>query len=330
MNIDDYYKVYYKGPVSDHFDGKVFYNPWAVRPHKSFVDVLKWRIQGTRSQSPGWIENPPRPALTDRSDGMKVTYIGHATLLLQIDGVNILTDPVFSDRASPFANIGPKRIRAPFVSLDKLPKIDFIFVSHNHYDHMDLACLSWLARRDSPVIYTPLGNTRIIGPAAPHCTMLALDWHQSAKIGEDLELTLAPAQHWSRRGFQDICRDLWGGFFLKKKNGPSVYFAADTGFHAGLFEDIRKRHGAPDIALLPIGAYEPRWFMKYSHMNPEDTIEAYKILGAKRGMGFHFETFLLTDEAYDEPRRKTEALLAKENIGKDFTIPYPGDFVSLA
>lgn len=323
---------YYKGPVSDHFDGERFYSPWAVRPHKSFLSVIKWRLQGTKREAvANWHENPPKPALLERSESLKVTYIGHATLLIQVGNINLLTDPVFADRASPFANMGPKRLRAPFVPLDRLPKIDFVYVSHNHYDHMDLASLSWLAKHHAPVIYTPLGNTRLIAPVAKNCTMLELDWHQTASLGGDLHLTPTPAQHWSRRTINDVCRDLWAGLYLKKENSASVYFTADTGFHANMFEDIRNRYGAPDIALLPLGAYEPRWFMKYSHMSPDDSIEAFKILGAKRAMGFHFETFQLTDEAYDDPRKRTEELLKAENIkAEDFIIPYPGDFITPA
>lgn len=328
MNIDDHYLKYYEGPVSDHFDGERFFNPWARRPEKGFLDILKWRIQGTRSEWPDHVENPQKPAISERSETLKVTYIGHATMLVQIGQINLLIDPVFSDRASPFSNMGPKRLRPPFVPLNKLPKIDFVYVSHNHYDHLDLASLSWLAQNHAPVIYTPLGNTRIIAPVAKNCTMLALDWHQTASLGDDLHLTTTQAQHWSRRGFNDVCRDLWAGFILKKDKGPSLYYAGDTGFHAGMFEDIKKRHGSPDIALLPIGAYEPRWFMKYSHMNPEDMMESYKILGSKRGMGFHFETFQLTDEAFDAPRKRTEELLKKEKIkAEDFIIPYPGDSI---
>ncbi len=328
MNIDESYKAYYAGPVSDHFDGTEFYNPWGKRPKKGLWDVFKWRMQGTRSEWPESAENPPRPALIERSETLKVTYIGHASFLVQVDNINILVDPVFSERCSPFTGYGPKRVRPPFVPLEKLPKIDFVFVSHNHYDHLDLASLSWLARNHKPMILTPLGNTRIIQPCADGCTLLALDWHQAAKLGKDISLTLTPAQHWSRRGLNDTSRDLWGGFFLKTPNGQSLYYSGDSGFHKGMFEDIKKRHGAPDIALLPLGAYEPRWFMKYSHMNPEEAVETYQTLGAKQAMGFHFETFQLTDEPFEAPRTSTESLLKKNNIrGQDFIIPYPGDVI---
>lgn len=330
MNIDESYKTYYKGPVSDHFDGELFFNPWAKRPDKGFWDIIKWRMNGQHAKWPDHVDNPPKPPVSEHSQSLKVTFIGHATTLIQIRGINLLADPVFSERCSPFSAIGPKRVRAPFVPLEKLPKIDFVFVSHNHYDHLDLASLSWLAHNHKPVFYTPLGNTRIFAPVIEKCTMLALDWHQSADLGKDLTLTLTPSQHWSRRSFGDTCRDLWGGFVLKEKNGPSLYFAGDTGFDKSMFDDIHRRYEAPDIALLPIGAYEPRWFMKYSHMSPDDAMEALKILKAKKTMAVHFETFQLTDESIDAPRKRMEELIKENNIqGRDFIVPYPGDTIAI-
>jgi L-ascorbate metabolism protein UlaG (beta-lactamase superfamily) len=331
VNIDESYLTFYAGPKSDHFDGESFYNPWGRMPRKGLWDILKWRVQGERSEWPERVENPKRPPLVERSDALRVTYIGHASFFVQVKNINLLIDPVFSERCSPFTSVGPKRVRDPFVPMDKLPKIDFIFVSHNHYDHLDLASLSWLARNHKPMIYTPLGNTRIIKPCSDGCTMLAMDWHDTAPIGKDLSLSVTPAQHWSRRGFNDISRDLWGGMFLKTTDGQSLYYCGDSGFHKGLFEEIRKKYGAPDIALLPAGAYEPSWFMKYSHMNPEEAVATFKLLQARQAMAFHHETFQLSDEPFEGPRTALEALKIKENIGgQDFIVPYPGDVLSLA
>lgn len=330
MNIDDSYLTYYAGPKSDHFDGERFFNPWSARPDKGFWDMVKWRMNGQRATWPETVENPPKPPIEPRRERLTVTYIGHATLLVQAMGINLLIDPVFSERCSPFTSIGPKRVRPPFVPLEKLPPIDYVFVSHNHYDHLDQMSLSWLARNHKPVFITPLGNTRLIGPCADGCSMVALDWHQGTPLGENLALHLTPAQHWSRRGWSDINRDLWGGFFLKTAQGESVYYCGDSGFHEGLFDSIAKKYGAPDIALLPIGAYEPRWFMIYSHMNPDEAVKIHKILGAKKSMGFHFETFQLTDEAIDAPRKALgEALTASNIKGEDFLAPSPGDFMSV-
>ena len=327
MNIDETYLDYYAGEKSDHFDGTRFFNPWNPNGKKGFLDLLKWKFNGNRAEWPEKVENAGRPPIVPSSEDLRVTYIGHATFLVQAGGMGLLIDPVFSDRASPFSAIGPKRVRKPFIGWSQLPKIDYVFISHNHYDHLDQPSIGWLARNHKPVFITPLGNTRLIKPCVEYCSMIALDWHQSTSIGNGMTLSLTPAQHWSRRGINDINRDLWGGLFLKTKTGTGLYYSADTGFDKGLFQSIRDRNGIPDLALLPIGAYEPRWFMKYSHMNPDDTLQAYKILGARAGMAFHHETFHLSDEAFDMPRRHTLAVLERYGIAeKDFLVPVPGDF----
>ncbi len=331
MNIDESYMDYYAGPVSDHFDGERFFNPWNPRPKKGLWDVFKWRMQGTRAEWPESVDNPVRPPIEDRHEGLKATYIGHATILLQVSGINILIDPVFSERCSPFSAVGPKRVRPPSVSLEKLPKVDYVFVSHNHYDHLDLPSLSWLARNHKPVLITPLGNTRLIKPCFEDCSMIALDWHQSTPLGNKLSLNLTPAQHWSRRGWSDINRDLWGGCFITGEKGKHTYYCGDSGFHKGLFEGIADKYGAPDLAILPIGAYEPRWFMSYSHMNPAEAVEIHKIMKPKKSMGFHFETFQLTDEGIDAPRTDLALSLKKNKIDEgDFIAPYPGDSIVIA
>ncbi len=331
MNIDESYKRYYAGPKSDNFDGEKFFNPWRLRPEKGLWDVFKWRMAGNRAKWPDFVENPPKPALEASSRTLKATYIGHATILVQAAGINLLIDPVFSERCSPIAGMGPKRVTKPFVAIEDLPKIDYIFVSHNHYDHMDLPSLSKLAGDHAPLIMTPLGNTRLMENCVGGCTMKALDWHETTKLAHDLTLTPTPAQHWSRRGLNDTSRDLWGGCVLKdEKEGKSLFYCGDSGFDESLFKDIRTRHGAADIALLPIGAYEPRWFMAYSHMNPDDSVRAFQILEPKKAMGFHFETFQLTDEAFEDPRKHTREALKRHKVEENrFMIPYPGDFVTV-
>jgi len=322
------YYVYYEGPESDHFKEGKFFNPWNKRGKKGLWDVLKWRMNNERAIWPETVENAERPKLAEISEDLKVTYIGHATFLIQTGGLNILVDPVFSERASPFSGLGPKRVRKPFVPIEDLPPIQYVFVSHNHYDHLDQSSLRFLSNRDKPVIITPLGNGRLIKFCTGDCSIVPLDWGQEAKLGADITLTITPAQHWSRRSMNDINRDLWGGFFLKTAKGQSVYYSGDTGFHAEMFQKIRETYGAPDIALLPIGAYEPRWFMKYSHMNPAEAVQTYEILEAKRAIAFHFETFQLTDEAFDAPRTATQIALQSSKIEESrFLIPYPGDFL---
>ncbi len=327
MKKDTRPSAYYTGPVTDHFDGIRFFNPWNPRGKKGFIDFLKWRADKNRSIWPKMIENIAKPPIPEQSQKARATFIGHATILIQLNGLNILTDPVFSFRASPYSKAGPRRVRQPFVRIDQLPRIDYVFVSHNHYDHMDTASLRALAQKFNPTFITPLGNIRHIKPWIGSDPIVSLDWHETFDLG-GAKLSLTPAQHWSRRGFTDVNRDLWGGAFIKDETGQSVYFTGDSGFDKGLFEDIFRRHGAPDIALLPIGAYEPRWFMKYAHMNPADAVEVHKILQARKSMGFHFGTFQMTNEGIEDPVRDLNLALIHENIAQtDFIAPFPGDFV---
>lgn len=331
-DIDETYQDYYGGPVSDHFDGVRFFNPWARRQKKSLIDMLRWRFNGQRAMWPDAVLNDPRPPIEKRlpEQAVRITYLGHATLLIQIGGLNILTDPVFSERASPFSAIGPKRVRPPFLALNDLPPIDAVFVSHNHYDHLDQMSLNWLARNSSPLILTPLGNPRLIKSCAGGCRIVALDWHDHFRLANGVTLTLVPVQHWSRRGLSDINRDLWGGCWLTDESRQSAFYCADSGFHEGLFIGLRKRYGRPDLAALPVGAYEPRWFMRYSHMNPEEAIELHRILSPKKSIGFHHETFQLTDEAFETPRKATYEALERAGLQRDdFLVPVPGDFIAL-
>ncbi len=324
VNIDDAYDDYYKGGISDHFDGEKFFNPWNPRPKKGLWDVFKWRMTGERADWPESVETPPAPIPSATSDNLQVTYVGHSSFLVQAGNKNILIDPVFSDRASPFSGIGPKRVTQPAIAMENLPDIHAVFVSHNHYDHMDLPSLSWLAANRKPHFVTPLGNPRLIKPVIGDCPITALDWHDGVDVGGGTIITLTPAQHWSRRGFSDINRDLWGSCFIKT-SCQSLFYMGDSGFHAGLFQEIHQKYGSPDIALIPIGAYEPRWFMSYSHMNPAEAVEVHKILKPKKSMGFHFEVFQLTDEAFDAPRNHTKEKLAQHKITlDDFIIPQLG------
>ena len=275
--------------------------------NKSLWDVLKWRMsRGDAARWPKRAGNAHVPDLP-RSLGPRdvaVTGINHATDLIQFDGLNVLTDPIFSERASPVSWAGPRRVRPPGLEFDALPRIDAVLVSHNHYDHMDLATLARLRRRDRPVFVVPLGNGGLLRSAGVD-DAVELDWWEEATLGDGASATLVPAQHWSGRGLLDRRRALWGGFFLRR--GPaSAYFAGDTGYGAH-FKLIRERLGAPDVALLPIGAYKPRWFMKDQHVDPEEAVRAHLDLGAGLSAGMHFGTFPLADEGMDEP---AEALAA--------------------
>ncbi|MCB1538762.1 MAG: MBL fold metallo-hydrolase, partial [Alphaproteobacteria bacterium] len=223
--------------------------------------------------------------------------------------VNILTDPFLSSRASPLPFMGPRRVRPLAIPFADLPRIDLVLVSHNHYDHLDRPALGRLYRRDEPLIVTPLGNDRIIGLPG----IRALDWGQEAELNSQpgsVRVTLEPALHWSARGLYDRRRALWGAFVIATPAGM-VYFAGDTAYGDGAhFRAIREKHGVPALALLPVGAYEPRWFMGNVHMNPADAVAAWRDLGAPRTLGMHFGTIQLTDEGIDAPADDLRAALA--------------------
>ncbi|MDR3438250.1 MBL fold metallo-hydrolase [Telmatospirillum sp.] len=284
--------------MSDHFDGKRFFNPH-VSTDRSVADLLRWR----RSRRPVpwpryWQDEAPFTPVPVSGNDIAATYIGQATFLLQFSGLNVLTDPMFSLRASPVAWLGPKRVRDPAIALVDLPPIHLVLLSHNHYDHMDLPSLRSLCDRWRPLVVTGLGNGAYLAGKGL-AGAIELDWWQSCNPRPDVRVTFVPAQHWSKRGLFDRRTMLWGGHMLETPAGR-VYFAGDTGYPAH-FHDIRRRLGEPDLALLPIGAYEPRWFMGPQHMNPDEAVQAHRDLGAHLSLAMHFATFPLADEAIDAP-----------------------------
>ena len=224
-----------------------------------------------------------------------ISFIGHASFLLRLGGLSILTDPVFSERCSPVSWAGPRRVRAPGLALDALPRIDLVLLSHNHYDHMDLPSLRRIHARDAPAIVTTLGNRDVLAGLG---TLRELDWWQTAQQGP-LTITATPARHFARRGLRDLNRSLWAGFMLQLDAGM-LLFAGDSG-DGPHWAAIRSQLGAPGVALLPIGAYAPRWMMAPVHMDPAEAVAAHLALGARRSIGMHFGTFQLTDEAIDAP-----------------------------
>ena len=249
----------------------------------------------------------------ENKNRMSVTWIGHATVLIQIDGKNILTDPIWSERCSPISFIGPKRFTNPGIKLEDLPPIDIIIISHNHYDHMDLPTLKALDKRDKPAIFAGLKNKDFLKEEGL-TNVIELDWWD-IRIEKDIKITFTPTQHFSGRGIFDREETLWGSYLIEGKEN-TIYFAGDTGYFAG-FKEIGSKFPNIDIAILPIGAYEPRWFMKPIHMNPEDTLLAYKDLGAKYLLPMHYLTFVLTDEALDEPLKFTKSLFDSNKIKID-------------
>lgn len=286
-------------PLSDHCDGRRFFNPGESPASRGLVQVLRWIMLGQRTP---WVRPPPDPVFAPPPSVVQpgtaaISFINHASFLIRLPGAVLLTDPIFSRRCSPVSGAGPERIRPPGIALDDLPRPDVVLLSHNHYDHMDLPSLRELQRRHAPRFVTTLGNARPL--AIQGISATELDWWQDADLG-GLSIVATPARHFSARTPFDRNRTLWAGFMIRSNEGQ-ILFAGDSGF-GWHWRDIAARLGAPDIALLPIGHYEPRWFMKAVHMNPAEAVQAHAALGAGRSVGMHFGTFQLTDEAIDAPQ----------------------------
>jgi len=309
---------------NEHFDGRRFLNPAGIAG-QPFSAVPRMLFE-PRTRWPTRVDQPPRrpPALDGA--GAVVTFIGHSTFLIQTTAGNILTDPMYSQRAGPLNLLGPRRVRQPAVPFDDLPPISTVLLSHNHYDHCDVRTLGMLAERFDPIVVTPLGNSALVRSAGIR-RVEELDWWQEAKTSA-LPIVLTPAQHFSARSPFDRNRALWGGFMLAP-GGRRIFFAGDTAY-ASFFRDLPKRLGPIDLALLPIGAYEPRWFMSTIHMNPAEAVQAHLDLEASESVGMHFGTFQLTIEGIDEPLRALEAACRDRNIppSRFRTLPF-GESVRL-
>lgn len=308
--------AYYSGPVSDHFDGTHFFNPGGDQP-RGFTDFLRWQL-GDKAEA--WPEAFPSPLPIDKPPArlgagqLRVSFIGHASFLVQMDGHNILIDPHYSERASPVSFAGPKRANAPGIAFADLPKIDTVLVSHNHYDHLDLPTIHRLWDRDRPRILVPLGNDTIIKADRPDIEVEAGDWGDTATLAPGLTLFFEPAQHWSARGTFDRRHALWASFVLAGRWGK-LWFVGDTGFGDGrVFRALKAKHPDLRLGLIPIGAYEPRWFMRQQHINPEDAVEIVRILGLEQALGYHWGTFRLTNEAVDAPPRDLVTALDKAGL----------------
>jgi len=317
---------------SHHRDGS-FRNTDGEFTPRSLAELLRWRWDASRRGLP---PRPAEPIPTQAPDvGFihanagaaqvpAVTWIGHATVLAQFGGISLLTDPIFSERASPLSFAGPKREQPPGVALHALPAIDVVLVSHNHYDHLDLPSCRALAAQPGggPLFVVPLG-LKAWFEARGIARVVELDWWQGHAV-HGLEIVLVPARHWSARGLTDRMKTLWGGFAVFAPD-CQLFFAGDTAYSRD-FADIRERFaerqqpgqgGGFDLALIPIGAYEPRWFMRNQHVNVEEALKIHADLGAKRSLGVHWGTFELTDEALDEPPRQLARQRAAQGLGED-------------
>jgi L-ascorbate metabolism protein UlaG (beta-lactamase superfamily) len=303
----------YRGAVSDHFDGERFFNPRCTDKREK-GDLMKWMRTRKKKEWPATTEADfVTPDLRPCAPGeaLRVTFIGHATFLIQTPQGNLLTDPFFSERSSPVSWAGPRRSRRPAIDLAALPKIDAVLISHNHYDHLDLPSLRALHERFEPLFIAGLGIGAFLQSHGLTRTQ-DLDWWEKNTPKPGLDVTFVPARHWSNRGSGGPNTTLWGGFWLNT-GGKSLYFAGDTGY-CPYFKEIREKLGSPDLALLPIGAYEPRWFMGQHHMNPDDAVQAHLDLAARRSVGMHFGTIQLTDEGIDDPKADLATALTTASV----------------
>lgn len=317
-------------PPSDHFNGKTFFYP-GERAERSLLDIMKWKLTSRAARWPReipFVAKPLPPA--PPTEGVTATWIGHATFLLQTPTANILIDPVFSERVSPFSWIGPRRVHPPGVALAALPRIDLVLLSHDHYDHCDFATLRYLAQHHRPRVIAPLGHRALLASTGL-TDVVELDWWQTHATGGDRittpHITFTPSRHWCRRRPGDTNVRLWGGFFIRA-GGRLVYFLGDSGYDDALFREIGRRGGAPDLALIPIGAYAPRWFMRSAHMNPTEAVRVHRDIGSRLSVAMHWGTFQLTDEARDEPVAQLATARAAAGIDQDrFKVLAPGESV---
>jgi L-ascorbate metabolism protein UlaG (beta-lactamase superfamily) len=318
----------WRGPSSDHFDGTRFFNPWG-EAKKGLLDYWRWKLGRDPEPWPasaGGMVSPRLPAALTPGEAT-VTFVGHATFLIQGAGLNVLTDPVWSDRCSPVTWAGPKRVRPPALAWNDLPPIHAVLLSHNHYDHLDLRTLTRLRDAFDPLILTGLGNKAFLARHGLQ-RVVELDWWQSHALPPGGEVTFTPARHWSNRGGYGLNETLWGGFMLHA-HGRRIFFCGDSGY-APCFEEIRQRCGAPDLAMLPIGAYEPRWFMSAMHMNPAEALRVHHDLGARRSLAMHFGTWQLTDEGIGRPvEALTTARAAAGLSAADFHVPAFGETLEI-
>ena len=317
-------RIYYRGVAGDHFDGARFFNPdgddTSAPPGGSRRGFF-WRQATGSDGRPAWPVQVPvtparpadllapltRPTRDPGQTPMRVAWVGHASVLVQTPGLNILTDPVWSDRAGPFG-FGPKRVAQPGIPLADLPKIDLILISHNHYDHLDLSTLKRLWDRDRPAIVTSLGNDAILRNAGMAAT--ALDWRQTERVG-GATVHVVRNHHWSSRWFVDRNRALWSAFVVELPGG-NLFFAGDTGMGDGTWVEEARALGPIRLALIPIGAFrfQPGQMASGAHIGPVDALDVFRRLGAWRGVPIHWGTFRLSYEGWDTPPRLLDAAKA--------------------
>jgi N-acyl-phosphatidylethanolamine-hydrolysing phospholipase D len=300
-------------------------NTNGVASEKSFADMLKWIRSDIKPEISKIELSSEWQKLNLSQDDNYAVWIGHSTFLIKKNGVTILTDPIFSERASPFKNIGPKRLIPPAIALDVIPQIDVVTISHNHYDHLDINSLKKIAKKHPNAIFlVPAGDEKLLKRKKINNVYSFSWWESFDFLG--FKFTFTPVQHWSKRSLFDRNKSLWGGWFIKHKD-YSLYHAGDTGY-SNDFLDTKLKLGSPKYAFIPIGAYDPEWFMSESHVNPEDAVQIMLDLEAEKGFGMHWATFTLTDEDTIAPKVRLDN--AVKDIGDlDFVSLVPGEVINL-
>ena len=305
----------YRGPVSDHFNGWKFLNPGRVKA-KGGMDVFKWMI--TRKQG-SWTENKGdgfgKHPLGHFKDGIRITFINHSTFLIQVDGVNILTDPVWSRRVSPFKWAGPRRMKSAGIRFEDLPRIHAVLLTHNHYDHLDLDTMRMVWGAHHPEIIVPLGVKKFLEGNHIRATS-EMDWWQEVQSQKKISITCVPAQHFSGRGMLDRDATLWCGYVIKTSAG-TVYFAGDTGYNEETFKEIGARCGPFKTSIIPIGAYKPAWFMSPIHVSPEEAIKIHRDVHSETSIAMHFGTFPLADDGGDDPVTDLKQAMKTYQVGEE-------------
>ncbi len=297
----------YNGPVSDHFDGKRFMNPGGVKA-KGFKDLWKWMRTRERGKWEEKMDIQPGPPPESRvtREGVAVTFVNHSTFLIQFQGLNILTDPIWSKRASPFPFAGPRRMRPPGIRFEDLPSIDIILLTHNHYDHLDIKVMKKLWDKFHPAIYCTLGVSPFLRKHGIE-RATEMDWWDESKFNADLKILCTPAQHFSGRGMYDRDRTLWSGFAMLTGNG-NIYYTGDTGY-GDFFNEIRAKIAPVRLSFIPIGAYKPAWFMGPIHTGPAEAIRIHQEMESQLSIAMHFGTFPLADDSENDPQNELQRLI---------------------
>lgn len=318
----------YEGPVTGHFDGKKFNNPDSVEA-KKFSDAMRWMLNRERGEWKEVVDStygePPQPVLEEGR--IRITFVNHNSMLIQLGNINILTDPIWSRRASPFQWIGPKRMRPPGIRFEDLPEIHLVLISHNHYDHLDANTVRALENKFHPLFIVPLGVATYLEEIGATHTQ-EMDWDKTFTFNERLEIIATPAIHFSGRGLMDRDASLWCGFVMKTHDG-NVYFAGDSGY-GDIFRETSKKYGPFVSAIIPIGAYKPGWFMSPIHVSPEEAVKIHVDIQSKKSIASHFGCFPLADEGMGEAEADLQKARIKYNLSEeDFIVLREGDYIDI-